>query len=57
VCINAIRSTFIIVLCNRYGIEVLSTPIHGLSGIGTLWAVVFLIVAVAGRLRFWKMLP
>jgi exosortase len=57
VCVNSIRTAFLIALCNRYGLEVLDTPIHGLTGVGTLWAVVFLILAFDGRLRFWKMPP
>jgi hypothetical protein len=56
VCVNAIRSAILIALCNRWGIQVLQSPIHGLTGIGTLLAVSFLILALSGRLKPWKML-
>lgn len=54
--VNAVRTTFLIALCNRYGLEVLNSPIHGLTGIGTLWAVLILVFALADPLRFWRML-
>jgi exosortase len=53
--VNAIRSAFLLALCHHYGTRVIGTPIHGLSGIGTFWAVMLLIYLLAGRPGFWKM--
>jgi exosortase len=55
--VNAIRSAFLFALCNRYGLQVINTPIHGLTGIGTFWAVMLLILLLAGHPRSWKMRP
>jgi exosortase len=56
VCVNAIRTAVLIALCNQYGLAVIHTPIHGLTGIGALWGVALLILALYGPLRLLKML-
>lgn len=53
--VNGIRSACLLALCHRYGIRLLDTPIHGLTGIGTFWAVMIIIYLLSGRPKFWKM--
>jgi exosortase len=52
--VNAIRAAFLFALCNRYGLQVADTAIHGLTGVGTFWAVAFLIFLLTGHPRSWK---
>ena len=57
VAVNAIRTAFLVALCQRSGPQIADTPIHGLSGIGTFSAAMLLIFLLAGRPRLWKMNP
>jgi exosortase len=54
---NAIRSAVLLALCNRYGLEIINTPLHGLSGIGAFWGAMLLIFALASHPRSWKVGP
>jgi exosortase len=36
---NVARTTVVVALCGRFGVEFLLTPFHGLSGIATFWLV------------------
>jgi exosortase len=47
VVINGVRGAGLIWLCNRYGVGVSDTPVHGLSGIATVLLVVCALLALA----------
>jgi exosortase len=52
--VNAVRSAFLVALCNHYGLRIIDTPIHGLTGIATFWGVMLLVFLLAGHPRSWK---
>lgn len=57
VAINAVRAVFLFDVVDRFGQGILDTPVHGLSGIGTLLGVMLGLFLVAGRPAFWRTEP
>ena len=57
VLVNSLRAAFLLICADRFGIAIVGTPIHGLSGIGTFWGVMLLLFLIAGRPRFWRPEP
>lgn len=51
---NGIRGTVLVGLCNRFGMGVLESPIHGLTGVATIWSVLLIVFLFADRPRLWK---
>ncbi len=46
---NGIRGTVLVALCSRFGMEVLHSPIHGLTGVATIWSVLLVVFLFADR--------
>jgi exosortase len=57
VVINGVRGAGLIWLCNRYGLGISDTPVHGLSGIGTLLLVLAALLAMADWRSILKVKP
>lgn len=55
--VNSLRAVFLLICADRFGIAIVDTPIHGLSGIGTFWVVMLLLFLIAGLPRFWRPEP
>lgn len=52
VIINGVRGMFLVALCNRYGMEIGDTYVHGLTGIGTVWLITLALLC-SGDWKAW----